>query len=358
MLKQILKHKHVAILDGWRGLAVALVIIGHFGADFHFPWLSTLGVDLFFVLSGRLMAEILFVRKTPLPDFFARRFSRIFPTMAIFVAVMALATYGTTLWSGYIGIAAAFTFTINYVIALRGSFVPVLDHLWSLCVEEHSYILLGFVAYRYRERAPRFAVAIIALVGLLALTNGIIQSDVFGRDFFSVFWRTDVAAAPIFIAAAMFLALGRYRDRPIVASVAPIALMLGIAARLLAEDAFVFFGFKAILLAFAVSAIEYSGRLTRIIFEMPILRQLGQWSFSLYLWQQPFYKMVGSEMLPLWGALPLALLCGVTSFYLIERPTRSGLNRLIARQSGATGLLSKSRSTVSDGLQRPVDDLA
>lgn len=350
MQNAAVEYRHIAVLDGWRGLAVMLVIVGHFGADAHIPWLSTLGVDLFFVLSGRLMAEILFVRKTPLPQFFARRFTRIFPTMAIFVVVMAVLFYGTSLWPGFVGIGSALTFTINYVIAIRGGFVLVLDHLWSLCVEEHSYIFLGIVAFLYRERAPRFAIAAIAVIGLLATANGIIQSDVYGRDFYAVFWRTDVAAAPIFIAAAMFLVLGPYRNRPIVNRWAPFALVLGIIARLWGEDAFVSFGCKTVLLAFAVTVIEHSGRLMRLIFETPILRHLGQWSFSLYLWQQPLYKLATKDMMPLWLALPLALICGIASFYLIERPTRTGLNALIARTDIASGLLSARRRYLSDRL--------
>ena len=56
---------HIGYLDGWRGMAILLVLIGHF-----YPIkamnLGTLGVDLFFVLSGRLMADILFVQKAKL----------------------------------------------------------------------------------------------------------------------------------------------------------------------------------------------------------------------------------------------------------------------------------------------------
>ncbi|MER8439084.1 hypothetical protein NKH36_02770 [Mesorhizobium sp. M1312] len=50
----------LAHLDGWRGLSIVLVLIGHF---FPVPGinLGVMGVEFFFVLSGRLMAEILFV---------------------------------------------------------------------------------------------------------------------------------------------------------------------------------------------------------------------------------------------------------------------------------------------------------
>ncbi len=59
---------HVLALDGWRGLAVIVVLMGHFGADRYVPNVSSFGVDLFFVLSGRLMADILFVETDAASD--------------------------------------------------------------------------------------------------------------------------------------------------------------------------------------------------------------------------------------------------------------------------------------------------
>ncbi|MBB6484382.1 acyltransferase family protein [Rhizobium lusitanum] len=73
-MSEIPNRFHIPALDGWRGLAILIVLTGHFGGDTVLPGLASAGVDLFFVLSGRLMAEILFVRKIPLRLFFFRRF--------------------------------------------------------------------------------------------------------------------------------------------------------------------------------------------------------------------------------------------------------------------------------------------
>jgi peptidoglycan/LPS O-acetylase OafA/YrhL len=63
--------RRIAYLDGWRGAAIALVILGHF----FFPntGVASTGVEVFFVLSGRLMAEILFIESYPLKRFFLKR---------------------------------------------------------------------------------------------------------------------------------------------------------------------------------------------------------------------------------------------------------------------------------------------
>src|SRR5215468_5050609 len=82
---------HVPYLDGWRGAAIGSLLVGHFtplpGIDF-----GRVGVELFFVLSGRLMADILFVRNFALPAFFRRRISRIWPALVLYVLGIAAAS--------------------------------------------------------------------------------------------------------------------------------------------------------------------------------------------------------------------------------------------------------------------------
>src|SRR5262249_31327223 len=140
------KHVHggrIPYLDGWRGVALSLVVLAHFALakDDRFA-VGALGVEFFFVLSGRLMADILFVESCPLPEFFRRRFSRIFPGMAAFVGLVWAATF----WSSYafkpLAAAFALTFTLNYAMVV-GHGVAVIENLWSLCIEEHAYAFLG-----------------------------------------------------------------------------------------------------------------------------------------------------------------------------------------------------------------------
>jgi peptidoglycan/LPS O-acetylase OafA/YrhL len=80
--------KRIDYLDGWRGLAILLVLVAHF---LQLKWmdLGTMGVDVFFVLSGMLMANILFVKKVSLTIFYKRRISRVFPVFIIFYQASA-----------------------------------------------------------------------------------------------------------------------------------------------------------------------------------------------------------------------------------------------------------------------------
>ncbi|MBB6487288.1 peptidoglycan/LPS O-acetylase OafA/YrhL [Rhizobium lusitanum] len=131
-----------------------------------------------------------------------KRSSRVYPTLLVFVAVTSIALSQTPLNPGIIGVLSALTFTLNYVIIESRSFISVFDHIWSLCVEEHSYLLLGVVALVLRHAAMRSAGIVIFVLGLAAIANGIVQYDILDRDRFTVFWSTDVAAASIMISAA------------------------------------------------------------------------------------------------------------------------------------------------------------
>lgn len=136
-----MSEKYLPYLDGWRGLAIAFLLVGHF---FPVPGLGlgTIGVNLFYVLSGLLMARLLFVDRVPIPVFYRRRISRIMPGFLVFVALVTLAYLVLGKPVAWSEVATALTFTKNYFLASAEETAMPFGHIWSLSVEEHSYILL------------------------------------------------------------------------------------------------------------------------------------------------------------------------------------------------------------------------
>lgn len=143
-------------LDHLRALAIGLVFFSHYrqGMFGQPEWTKEVGrfgwtgVDLFFVLSGFLIASQLFasIRETgtfSFREFFFRRFFRIVP-----VYLVALAIYFfVPAFRERAGLAPAWkflTFTLNFGQDLRvaGAF----SHAWSLCVEEHFYLVLPLLS--------------------------------------------------------------------------------------------------------------------------------------------------------------------------------------------------------------------
>lgn len=312
---------HLAYLDGWRGIAVLTVVAGHFLLDGNL-WNQTsrFGVELFFVLSGRLMAEILFVRKAPLGTFVLRRFSRIYPALLAYVVIVSIAAFGSRFENGPVAALAALTFTLNYAMIYTHQ-VALLDHIWSLCVEEHSYIVLAGITLLTR-RLRVAALGIVAAIGVGAFTNGVIQSDLFGRGYFEVFWRSDVAAAGIFLSGALWL---KVRGRRVPAWIPVLAFASAILARAM-PGALLSFGLATTLLAIAITTIESAPAIVLRALSDPVVTRIGVWSYSIYLWQQPFYKLNRDGAAPTWLLLCFAAGCALASFYAVERPARAFLN--------------------------------
>jgi peptidoglycan/LPS O-acetylase OafA/YrhL len=317
----------LAHLDGWRGISILIVLVGHFLHRWINEGISEIGVDLFFVLSGRLMCQILFERKIDLRQFFIRRFSRVYPGLLCFVLLAAILFSQSHIKVGPLAILSAQTFTLNYAM-IYFHHTGIFDHLWSLCVEEHAYILLALLALIVR-RTGTTATWIIIAAGSMAIVNGLIQRLLLDHGQFQVFWRTDVMIAPILLAGGFFLAFRDVPDR-VKTWLAPSVLILAFAIRFLCTNPIATFGLWTLLTALAVAILESSPRVLQRALSFAPLRQVGIWSFSIYLWQQPFYKLMGAA--PLWLLGLAALGAGLLSFYCIETPARSLINKKAATQ--------------------------
>jgi peptidoglycan/LPS O-acetylase OafA/YrhL len=321
----------LAVLDGWRGAAILSVLFAHFIISRPIN-LGRFGVELFFVLSGRLMAEILFQRHAALPRFYARRFARIYPAMAIFV----LAAWGLSLVVAKFSVdwraaLSALTFTYNYYAQIAGH-VPELSHIWSLCIEEHVYAILGLIALASR-RFPIRPLTVVVVLAILAILNGWVSTLLFHGDYYAVYWRTDTRGASILLGAAGWL-LASGRLKPVLEARAPaICLVAGIAAFLLNFNIVpdvVKYSLGTALLALSLATVDAMPEFVGAFLRSRLFVAAGFASFSLYLWQQLFVKLAWSIPSRL-ALLAPAVAVGVMSYMLIEKPARRYLNGLIDR---------------------------
>jgi peptidoglycan/LPS O-acetylase OafA/YrhL len=135
-------------LDLLRGIAVLLVVVCH--CHVAEPILATvrrggwIGVDLFFVLSGFLVAGLLFKqhakegRIRPI-NFLVRRGFKIYPAFWVFIAV-TIASFVVT--NGYV----PWSKLANELLFIQSYTEHRLwGHTWSLAVEEHFYFLLPLI---------------------------------------------------------------------------------------------------------------------------------------------------------------------------------------------------------------------
>jgi peptidoglycan/LPS O-acetylase OafA/YrhL len=310
-------------LDGWRGIAIAGVLVDHFAGADHFNS-GRAGVELFFVLSGRLMAQILFVGELSLANFYYRRFTRVWPTLAILIGALLLGGWlvhktGIPLMPAL----SSLTYTYNY-FAFSHDRESRIDHLWSLCIEEHTYLYLGLLAWVARRR-PGLLWPILTGTLVLNAIDGIICTYALKLDYYHTYWRTDVRMSSILLGAAAFLARAEGR---IVLNGAwpPMIGLIGISLNLDAIPDPLKYTVGTACLALCVANIDYAGRRVVGLLSNQWLVYAGTISYSVYIWQQPFFELAhrysGHRLL----LCSLALACGVVSYYLIESPIRSWLN--------------------------------
>lgn len=328
--KMAATHEHLEYLDGWRGLAILMVLIAHFIGD---PGvnLGRFGVDLFFVLSGLLMSRILFERRTPIAMFYRRRISRILPAFLLFVALIV----GTFDLTGHPTSAkelvALLTFTRTYVSpSIWHSAAPV-GHIWSLNVEEHCYILLALVATITALRVRAGAV----LLGLAVACLGAITAHSVLSHESPFFWmiNTECAATGLMASAAL-----RTFTRPRCAWLSPVAMGMAFACYIDAVSWWVAAYFAPFALAVSVNYLEYCQPMVKLMSARG-LQFLGLISYSVYLWQQPFYAYPFNVRHGILLSLLAALACGAGSFHFFESPIRRWLNSNWGRQPARVAAL-------------------
>ena len=154
-------------LDHLRAFAISFVFLFHYSVIFQHPqWTNTVGkfgwtgVDLFFVLSGYLIASQLFYNISAqhtisLKEFFIKRIFRIFPAY-FFVVIIYFSFPFAREHEALAPLWKYLTFTQNIDLDLRtqGTF----SHAWSLCIEEQFYLLLplmlvAFIQFKLFKKA-------------------------------------------------------------------------------------------------------------------------------------------------------------------------------------------------------------
>ncbi|APO95460.1 acyltransferase family protein [Xanthomonas vesicatoria] len=162
-------------LDLLRGIAIVWVmlfhafVVGGLGPDW--AWLSRygwMGVDLFFVLSGFLIGSQVLTplargQRLDFKDFYLRRALRILPAFAV-VLLVYIAWPGVREAPGLAPWWMFATFTLNLLVDYGQQ--AAFSHAWSLCVEEHFYLVFPLLAMLLLRRpsAGRFIALCVAVV--------------------------------------------------------------------------------------------------------------------------------------------------------------------------------------------------
>lgn len=349
--------RYVPGLDGLRAVAVVAVFLYHAGAS----WLpgGFLGVEVFFVLSGYLITSLLIGEwdrdgRIDLRAFWTRRALRLLPAVALLLAVL-LAFVSlhsqTDLAATREGAAAAAGYATNwYLIFHHQSYFeslgrpPLLQHLWSLAIEEQFYVAwpLAFgLLWRFLGRRGSLAAILVGGGASAALMAYLAHP---GSDPSRVYYGTDTRAAGLLAGAALaclvqgrsaFSSRGWRRWMPDVMFIAGAAgLAVGFAAMSETNSHLYRGGFLAVDLAtvLVIAGVVLAGaRGGPLLLGNAVLGWLGKRSYGIYLWHWPIVVLTGRGTdVPIDGfalfVVRVAATVGIAalSYRFVEWPVRHG----------------------------------
>ena len=314
-----------------RAIAVCFVVVSHLIGGPSAPLdLGTIGVRVFFVLSGFLITTLLLneydrAGTINLPRFYFRRALRIFPAYYAYLGVIALA--------GALGVISlhrndllyGLTYTVNYVMPSSSVFV---QHAWSLAVEEQFYLLWpALLVLLGRRRGLQLAVLYICLAPIIrVIVHESLPDAIKGTIRYRFETVADALAVGCVLAGyrARLWAIPAYRRLLSTAWfwLLPLAV---VALSFIKSHAFQAIVGASIMNLLIVAMVDRFMRRSTdpigVLLNTKTFAAIGVLSYSIYLWQQPF---LASHQIVWWAAIPmgliLTLLAALASYYLIERP--------------------------------------
>jgi peptidoglycan/LPS O-acetylase OafA/YrhL len=324
-----------------------------------------LGVEVFFVISGYLITALLLSEwqrhgSVNLPAFWLRRARRLLPALFLVIAA-TLAFCVLFLPEEVVGlrgdVLAATGYVTNwYLIFNQQSYFEVmgrpslLQHLWSLAVEEQFYLLwpLLFVAgMRFLRRGVVLLGALAGAVASFVLMALLYQPDV---DPSRIYYGTDTRAAGLLMGVALAFVWAPWQHRStrgparrvwarsLLVDLVGVGALVGIVCCFLYMDEFQPYlyqgGFAAlglVTVAAIAATVHPRARLVPRLLGVAPLRWVGLRSYGIYLWHWPVFMVTRPELDVPFDGPPLfiirvaaSLALAELSYRYVETPIRTG----------------------------------
>jgi peptidoglycan/LPS O-acetylase OafA/YrhL len=349
-------------LDGLRCLAVMAVIVYHSGINlFGFKLFKGgfFGVDVFFVLSGYLITDIVISKldgnKFSFIDFFWRRAKRIFPALIVMLAATSVAAYVILLPNDLVSFShslkSAVYFGSNYHFLGEDSYVsdasifkPLL-HTWSLSVEWQFYLIYPFVLFFINKFFERYRASILLSLTIISLiyANHIVVNypDLAFYTLPPRAWELMLGGLMCFIRVRDKNDLSLDTPGLVACKMLPTVGMFMIIYSMIFIDSHIphpsFITLFPVVGACLVIAFANDDDIITAVLSLSPVVFVGTISYSMYLWHQPifvFFRYLEHEYITPLNLITLTAVTFVVSclsYKFIESPFRG---KKIGKQSG------------------------
>ncbi len=348
-------------INGLRAWAVVAVILYHFGV----PGFGGgfVGVDVFFVISGFLMAQII-VKGLERGDFsligfYLARAKRIIPALAVLCAALLVLGWFLVLPPDYKNLGTHAVYSLSFLSNIEywqeagyfdlASHEKWLLHTWSLSVEWQFYMLLPIALLgAWRLLPGRSALRWVVGAGfILSYAAAVVVTP---RDQSAAFYLLHTRAWEMLGGGLVFLfampttvpaATRRWLER--------LGLLLIVVSIAIVDKNTAWPGWRALLPVAAAVLVVLAGQ-PSIFTGNKVAQWLGDRSYSLYLWHWPIcvglvYTETETRPLVVVAGILLTLMLGHLSFLLVESKLRYRLAK--TRRLQAAGVLAVAMGVVA-----------
>jgi len=337
-------------INGLRAWAVVAVVL------FHFSLLGVsggfVGVDIFFVISGYLMTQIVLTglesNRFSVVQFYMARVRRILPALMVVVLLLLGLGWFWLPMVDYQSLGAQSTYALSFLSNLyywrtAGYFDVAahekwLLHTWSLGVEAQFYALfplMVMIIWRIRQ-SLNAVIWLMAMLFVLSFSAMLLMTSVHSSASFYLLptrlWEL-VAGGLVFLIATQVSAHERVCYR-----LGILGWLLILLSLFTIDASLIWPSYWTILPVLGASLVIFSANQQSVMTHHLLIQWIGTRSYSLYLWHWPlvvvlYFTQIHDEVLWIALAFSMSILLAALSFRFVETPTRRYLSqRRFARQ--------------------------
>jgi peptidoglycan/LPS O-acetylase OafA/YrhL len=340
------KHQYRPEIDGLRAFAIIPVVIYH-----AFPSLMPggfIGVDIFFVISGFLITQILIEQNAKgtftYVGFYERRIRRIFPALVLVLVTVLVLGWFVLFTAEYKDLIthsiAGSLFMSNMLLYsqvgyfAQASYALPLLHLWSLGIEEQFYIVWPVVITLLRKHRNGLLWTFLLLCIASFVTTQYLHTTDSEAAFYwpiSRFWELGIGGIAAWIVSTYHIPYAQPQVRKIASELSWVGLILLCIGFVIINDATMFPGYFALIPTVGAFMLILAGGhswVSRVLLANKFVIVVGLISYPLYLWHWPIlsfgmlYLEADFTMYLRIGAIILSVVLAFLTYWLVERRVR------------------------------------